>query len=114
MSAAAVLAIVVAVGESHSPWSVALLAAAKESLGSTTTIRVIELSTPTETNTIRAERQLGASAAVVVLWKESAHLHATLRLHVARADRWTMRSMTFGSRDTLAERGRTVGWPWRR
>jgi hypothetical protein len=109
MAAAAVLAIVVAVGEAHDPSSVALLAAAEESLGSSTSIRLVEIDAPTEARAIRVERELSASAVVVMLWKEPAHLHATLRLHVARADRWTMRSMTFDPGDTLAERGRTVG-----
>lgn len=109
MAAAAVLAIVVAVGEAHSRPSVALLAAVEESLGSSTSTRLVEVDTPTEANALRVERELGATAAVIVLWKEAAYVHATLRLHVARPDRWTFRSITFDSQDTLAERGRTLG-----
>ena len=101
MAAAAVLAIVVAVGEAHSRPSVALLAAVEESLGSSTSTRLVEVDTPTEANALRVERELGATAAVIVLWKGAALPHATLRLHGAQPDPLTRRSTTLAEPHTL-------------
>jgi len=110
MSAAAVLAIIVAAGEAQNPASTALLEAARQSLGPTTSIRLVEATDSTNARVIHLERDLGAKAVVVLTWKETAHLHAVLRLHVSLADRWTTRIIAFASEDTLTERGRTLGF----
>lgn len=109
MSVAAVLAIVVAVGEAGSTTSAALMAAAQESIGTSTTIRMVEVASPTRAAGLSVERALGASSVVVVSWREPAHLHALLLHHVATTDRWTRRQMAFARADALYERGRTLG-----
>ena len=116
-AAAAVLAIVVAAGEAQSPLTTGLLATATESLGPGTSIRLLEARDPTDADALRIERDLGAGAVVTLVWKEPAHLHASIRLHVARTNRWTTRAIAFLPGDTLTERGRTLGlavgsmWP---
>lgn len=85
-------------------------ATAQESLGPGTSILLVETVEPTDTRALRAERELGAGAVVLVVWREAAHLHAVLRLHVADSDRWITREIGFSSQDTLEERGRTLGF----
>jgi hypothetical protein len=109
MSVAAVLAIVVAVGEAQSSTSVALMAAAEESVGTATTVRMVEVPAPSRAAGLSVERQLGAGSVVVLSWKEPAHLHAVLLHHVVATDRWTIRRMSFARADALHERGRTLG-----
>lgn len=107
---ASVLAIVIAVGEASNPATATLRATAQESLGPGTSILLVEAVEPTDTRALRAERELGAGAVVLVVWREAAHLHAVLRLHVADSDRWITREIGFSSQDTLEERGRTLGF----
>ncbi len=107
---ASVLAIVIAVGEASNPATAALRATAQESLGSGTSILLVEAVQPTDAEALRVERDLGAGVVVLVVWRESAHLHAVLRLHVANGNRWVTREIGFSSEDTLEERGRTLGF----
>lgn len=109
MSASAILAIVVVVGEARSPTSAALLGAAQEVLGPAAQVRMVEVPEPTNAAALRVEAELGADSVVVLSWAEPAQLHAVLRFHAARTAGWTVRSMTFAASDTLSERGRTVG-----
>jgi len=109
MSVAAVLAIVVAVGEAQSSTSVALMAAAEESVGTATAIRMVEVPAPSRAAGLSVERQLGAGSVVVLSWREPAHLHAVLLHHVVATDRWTIRRMSFAPADAVRERGRTLG-----
>jgi hypothetical protein len=117
LSAAAVLAIVVAVGEGHSPATTVMLATVEESLGAGVALRLLEVPEATEAEALRAERELTAGAVFTLRWMEPARLHAVLRVHFARNNRWTTREMTFAAGDSLAERGRTLGlvvasmWP---
>ncbi len=107
---ASILAIVVAVGEASNPATIALNASAQESLGPETSILLVEAVEPTNTQSLRVERELGAGAVVVLVWREAAHLHAVLRLHVAKSNRWITREIGFSPQDTLEERGRTLGF----
>ena len=105
----ALLAIVVATGEASTSGSRALLAAASESLAPAASVRMLESPAPTDAEGLRIERELGASAVVILTWKESARLHALLRVHVASSNRWTARVLAFSPTDTLVQRGRTIG-----
>jgi hypothetical protein len=107
---ASILAIVVAVGEASNPATVALRASAQESLGPETSILLVETVEPTNAQSLRVQRELGAGAVVLLVWREAAHLHALLHLHVANANRWITREIGFSSRDKLDERGRTLGF----
>lgn len=116
-AAAAVLAIVVAAGETQSPLTAGLLATATESLGRETSIRLVEARDPTDADALKIERDLGAGAVITLVWREAAHLHVAIRFHVARTNRWTTRAIAFLPGDSLTERGRTLGlavgsiWP---
>lgn len=106
---AALLAIVVAAGEAATPGSRALLASAAESLAPAVSVRMLESPEPGEAEGLRVERELAATAVVVLSWSEPAHLHALLQVHIARSDRWTVRRLAFSREDTFAQRGRTLG-----
>jgi hypothetical protein len=101
---------VIAVGEASNPATVTLRATVQESLGPGTSILLVETTHPTNAESLRIENELGAGAVVLVVWREVAHLHAVLRLHVANGSRWTTREIGFSSQDTLEERGRTLGF----
>ena len=107
---ASVLAIVIAVGEASNPATATLRATAQDSLGSGTSILLVETVQPTDAESLRVERELGAGVVVLLVWREAAHLHAVLRLHVANSNRWITREIGFSSQDTLEERGRTLGF----
>ena len=107
---ASVLAIVIAVGEASNPATATLRATAQESLGSGTSILLVETVQPTDAESLRVERELGAGVVVLLVWREAAHLHAVLRLHVANSNRWITMEVGFSSHDTLEERGRTLGF----
>lgn len=110
MSPVGVLAIVVAVGEAKTPVTEGLLAAAEEALLAGTSVRISEVTIPTDDEALRLENELEARAAVSLSWEDGAHLHAHIRLHVGRTDRWTDRQIRFSSVDTPRERGRTIGF----
>jgi hypothetical protein len=110
MSAAAVIAVIVAAGEAHSPLTDALARAAKEAVGSAASVEVREASTHTDRAILRAEASLDALAAVALYWNDDQHLHAHTRLHVARSDRWIDREIGFEPGDSPSERGRTLGF----
>ena len=105
----ALLAIVVAAGEASTPGSRALIASAAESLEPAASVRIVESPEPGQPEGLRIERELGATAVVVLTWTEPAHLHALLQVHVARSDRWAVRLLAFSREDTLAQRGRMLG-----
>ena len=107
---ASVLAIVIAVGEASNPATTTLRATAQDSLGSGTSILLVETVQPTDAESLRVERELGAGVVVLLVWREAAHLHAVLRLHAANSNRWITREIGFSSQDTLEERGRTLGF----
>lgn len=107
---ASVLAILVAVGEASNPATATLRATAQESLGPGTSILLVETVEPTDTESLRIERELEAGAVILVVWREAVHLHAVLRLHVANSNRWITREIAFSPHDTLEERGRTLGF----
>ncbi|HET6146238.1 MAG TPA: hypothetical protein VFH68_01805 [Polyangia bacterium] len=117
MSAAALLAIVVATGETHDPATVVMVAVAADSLGSQVLVRLLPASQPADVDLHAIERDLGASAVVTLVWIDPTRLRARLRLHVAAGERTTTRELVFDPADSRAERGRTLGlatasmWP---
>jgi len=117
MAASAVLVIVVAAGEASSAATGAMLNAAESALATGTSVRLVEVSYPSDGAALRVEDELAARASVALLWEDAAHLRARIRLHVAQTDRWTDRLLTFSLADSARERGRTLGlavvtmWP---
>jgi hypothetical protein len=117
MSAAAILAIVVATGEVQDPATAAMLGAAQEALGRDVIVRLVGVRQPDQVDPLRIERELSASAVVAVVWRDADRRRARLRLHLAAGDRSTTRDVDFSPADTQAERGRTLGlaaasmWP---
>jgi hypothetical protein len=109
MSVAAVVAVVVAVGEARTPLTEALVGAAKEAVGAAATVQVAEVSSPSDRAVLRVEAALDALAAVGLVWDDD-HVRAHTRLHVARTDRWTDREIVFERADRPAERGRALGF----
>jgi hypothetical protein len=110
MSAAAVLAIVIAAGEAGTPVTQAMLVAATEALGGSPTVAVFEAAPPTDAEALRVEETAGVRAVAQVIWLDRSRARATIRLHVARTDRWIDRSLTFSADDKQVERGRTLGF----
>ncbi|MEA2696415.1 MAG: hypothetical protein QOI66_686 [Myxococcales bacterium] len=110
MSAAAVLVIVIAAGEAQTPMTQALLAAATESLAGNPSVALFPAAALSDAEALRVEETAGARAVAQVIWRDRSRTHATIRLHVARTDRWVDRSLTFSDADNLSERGRTLGF----
>jgi len=111
MSAAAVLVIVIAAGEVRSATTQTLLATASAALPPEITLRVAPVADPSEADVVQIERDLAAGAVVAVSWRAVATgARASLRLHVARSDHWTVRAIDFSPADSASERGRTLGF----
>jgi len=111
MSATAVLVIVIAAGEARAPVTEALLATAAAALPAEITLRVAPVADPSGVDLVRIERELAAGAVVAVSWQTApAGARASLRLHVARTDHWTVRAIDFSPADSASERGRTLGF----
>jgi hypothetical protein len=108
--AGAVLAILVVTGEAQRPELAATLAAAREVVGAVDSVRVVEAPKVSDTAALLVERQLAATAVVQVTWRDPERLHARLRLHAARTDRWIEREIHFAREDTPQERGRALGF----
>jgi hypothetical protein len=106
---AVTLIVLVAAGEAASPTATAMVHAAREALGGAA-IDVRETNgPPTDAAALAAEGAFHPDAIVELIWDEVDHRHATLRVHMARTQRWLERSMTYGPSDPVAERGRTLG-----
>jgi hypothetical protein len=110
MTPATVLAILVAAGEAHAAPTTGMAAAAAEVIGDPAGVRVVEAAALEDAEALRVERELPARAVVALAWADAAHLHARLRLHAARTDRWIDRDLNFSTADTPAERGRALGF----
>lgn len=110
MSAAAVLAVIVAAGEAHTPVTQALVGAASEAVGTAAVVRVAETSSQSDRAVLRVEASMDAVAAVALVWDDEQHLRARTRLHVVRSDRWIDRAIGFEPADKLGERGRALGF----
>jgi hypothetical protein len=110
MTPAAVLAILVATGEAHAAPTTAMAVAASEVIGDPSSVRVVEAGSLADADALRTEHELGVRAVVALAWSDAEHLHARLRLHAARTDRWIDRALDFAEGDTPAERGRALGF----
>lgn len=108
--AGAVLAILVVTGEAQRPELTATLAAARDVVGTVDAVRVVDAPKVSDAEALRVERQLAAAAVVEVTWRDPERLHARLRLHAARTDRWIDREIHFAREDTPQERGRALGF----
>jgi hypothetical protein len=110
MSAAVILAIIVASGESQSPATRALVAACSDALGAGVSVELHEAATPSDREAAKLEAATGPRAVAEVLWSGAGHVSARVRLHVARTDRWIDRTIDFEAADSLSERGRALGF----
>jgi hypothetical protein len=110
MSAAAILAVVVAVGDGQGALAGALVATASEALAPAAIIELREVSLPSDDEALRVEQDLGARGVVKLVWMDTAHEDVRIRLHVARTDHWTERRISFATADTVKERGRALGF----
>jgi len=117
MTAAAILAIIVATTEINDPATAIMIDAAGESLGPDIAVRLLGADQPDAVDPLRIERESGAGAVVTLVWRDASRLRARMRLHVAASGHTTTREVVFSEADTRVERGRTLGlaaasmWP---
>ncbi len=110
-TAALTLVILVARGASGDPATTAMQRAVGEALGAATHIVVQEVPDGTsDDDALAIGRAAGADAVAELVWRDDAHRHATLHVHVGSAVRWADRDIGFDTPDAEAERGRTVGF----
>jgi hypothetical protein len=100
----------IAAGEAQTPITQAMVVAAAEALGGSPAVAVFQAAPPTDAEALRVEETAGVLAVAQVIWRDRARARATIRLHVARTDRWVDRSLTFSDDDNPVERGRTLGF----
>ena len=110
MSAAVVLAIVVATQNVDDQATESMVSTAVEALGSEDAVVVRESDDTTDGETLRIERLVRAQTSAQVLWLDAAHTRARARVHVAATNRWTERTIEFAVVDTSIERGRALGF----
>ena len=111
MAGVLTLIIFVASGDSDDSASRSMLRATRSALGAQSHVELREARDPaSDAQALAAEQRAHADAVVEVTWTESGHRQATLRVHVARSDRWVDRSIGFHASDVDAERGRTIGF----
>ena len=110
MSAAVVLAIVVATQNVDDQATESMRATAVEALGSEDAVVVRESDDTTDDETLRIERLVRAQTAAQVIWLDASHTRARARVHVAETDQWTERTIEFAVVDTAIERGRALGF----
>jgi hypothetical protein len=110
MPAAVVLVILVVTGRAQAPAVTAMLDAATQVVGAPGAVRVVEVAAPTDAEALRLESALSARASAQVAWSDAAQLHARVRLHGARTERWLERALDFSASDTPFERGRALGF----
>ena len=111
MAGALTLIIFVASGDSDDSTSRSMLRATRSALGAQSHVELREARDPaSDTQALAAEQRSHVDAVVEVTWTEGEHRQATLRVHMARSDRWVDRSIGFHASDVDAERGRTLGF----
>lgn len=111
MSAAAVLVVVVAIGDAHATATEALLAAAQSALPAETIVRLMAVPDPEHVDLSRLADGMGAKAVATVAWHRSAgSVRASVKIQLAGEPRSTARTIIFSARDTASERGRTLGF----
>jgi hypothetical protein len=110
MSAAVVLAIVVATQNVDDQATESMRATAAEALGSEDAVTVREVDETDDAETLRIERLVHAQAAAQILWLDGTHTRARVRVHMVENNRWTERSIEFAVVDTPTERGRALGF----
>jgi hypothetical protein len=110
MSAAIVLAIVVATQNVDDQATEAMRATAAEAIGGEDSVLVREVDVPSDREALKTERGVHAMAVAQLTWLDDGHTHARLRVHVAETDRWTERPIAFSAVDSPTERGRALGF----
>jgi hypothetical protein len=109
-AAAALIAILVGAGDAQAPEITAMLAAAVEAAGSPDAIRLVPSPALSDDEALRSEQALSVRASVQLFFVGTGRLHARLRLHAARTERWIDRELVFTAADSDAERGRALGF----
>ena len=109
MHAALVFVIALSAGEPDASLS-AMADATREMLGEGARV-VFETPTqlPNDAEVLAMGETQHAQAVVEVLWQDSAHNRARLRVHTAKGEDWVERDIAFSAGDARAERGRTLG-----
>jgi hypothetical protein len=110
VSAAIVLAIVVATQNVDDQATEAMRATAAEAIGGEDSVVVREVEVPSDAESLRIERTVHARNVALVVWLDTVHTRARVRVHVADTGRWTERSIAFSPVDTPVERGRALGF----
>jgi hypothetical protein len=110
VSAAIVLAIVVATQNIDDDATEAMRATAAEAIGGEDSVVVREVEVPSDAEALRIERTVHARNVAQVVWLDTTHTRARVRVHVSDTGRWTERSITFSAVDTSVERGRALGF----
>lgn len=108
MSDAIALVILLTAAEISAPTATALERAARDVLGSDSTIRLVNESAPL-TDAAALERAGHADGVVELSWHD-AERTADLHCYIARESRWLDRTITFDRDDAEAERGRLLGF----
>jgi len=103
------LIVLVAAGEATSPMATAMVQATHDALGAAVVDVRETKGAPTDAAALAAEAKSRPDAVVEVVWDERDLRRITVRVHMARTQRWLERTMTYGPSDPLAERGRTLG-----
>jgi hypothetical protein len=105
-----VLIILVATGGAD-PTSASMARATREALGVDARVEVRETGhRPGDMDALAVERDVHPDAVVELSWADANAEEATLRVHVARSDRWIDRTIGFAISDAPPERGRTLGF----
>lgn len=110
MVAPVTLIVLVAAGQAASPLTIAMAQATHDAFAGAVTDTRETRATPTDADALLAEAISHPDAVAQVLWEDSRHRHAILRMHFARSQRWVERSFEFSPSDPAIERGRTLGF----
>jgi hypothetical protein len=110
MVAPVTLIVLVAAGQAASPLTIAMAQATHDAFAGAVTDTRETRAMPTDADALLAEASSHPDAVAQVLWEDSRHRHAILRMHFARSQRWVERSFDFLASDPAVERGRTLGF----
>ena len=111
MSIPVTVVLVVVADQSSTPLQEAMQKATRETVaqGSRVTVRPLD-HPPSDDEALVVETAERADAVAVVVWRDAARRHASLRVHLAAAPRWIDREVGFARGDVDAEEGRTLGF----
>jgi hypothetical protein len=110
MAAPVTLIVLVAAGQAASPLTIAMAQATHDAFAGAVTDTRETRAVPTDADALLAETISHPDAVAQLLWEDSRHRHAILRMHFARSQRWVERSFEFSPSDPAVQRGRTLGF----